>query len=343
MPRRLKIALQIAVSGGLIAVLLWQIDLGRTVDLVLSSNPGYVLAAVAIFFVTTVAMAWRWQLLLDSKSLHEPLRWLTKVYFVSCAAGQVLPTSVGGDAVRIIEHARRRPNARGEAAGAVFMERAVGSAGTLILVAVGLAVAVGRYEDMDAVLWLEIALVAAMLVLAVLLFHRRTARALQERVFPLGRKVRLDRPLASLHAAMHGYRHQPWALAGVLAITLGVQSARIGAIWLCGEAVGVDVSALVYVILGPLLFLLTMVPFTINGLGVREAFFVAFLGRFDVDPDAAFATGFLFFAVTLAAALPGALILLWQGLRPTRPPRSPEPARARPGEPGTRPGAGAAG
>ena len=65
-----------------------------------------------------------------------------------------------------------------------------------------------------------------------------------------------------------------------------------------------------YVILGPLLFLVTMVPFTISGLGVREAFFVAFLGSFDVSSDAAFATGFLFFAVTVATALPGALILL---------------------------------
>ena len=39
-------------------------------------------------------------------------------------------------------------------------------------------------------------------------------------------------------------------------------------------------------ILGPLLFLVMMVPFTINGLGVREAFFVAFLGRFGVGADA---------------------------------------------------------
>jgi hypothetical protein len=70
------------------------------------------------------------------------------------------------------------------------------------------------------------------------------------------------------------------------------------------------------VILGPLLFLVMMVPFTINGLGVREAFFVAFLGRFGVDADAAFATGFLFYAVTIATSLPGGVILLWRSLRP---------------------------
>ncbi len=127
--------------------------------------------------------------------------------------------------------------------------------------------------------------------LAVLMFSRRTRLVLEERVFPLGRRLRLERPLASVHAALHGYREQRGTLAVVLAVTVATQLARMIAIWLCGEAVGVDLSLLVYIILGPLLFLVMLVPFTINGLGVREAFFVAFLGRFGVDTDAAFATG----------------------------------------------------
>jgi glycosyltransferase 2 family protein len=314
--RPLKIALQVAVSGGLIAYLLWQIDVGRTVDLIAESNPGYLAAALAIFLATTWGMAWRWQILLASKGIREPLGWLTRLYFIAYAAGQLLPTTVGGDAVRIIEHARRRPTARGEAAGAVLMERVVGAAGTLLLVAVGLAIAAGRYDDIALLVWLEIVFVAGMIVMGVALFSRRMHRVLQERVFPRMRRVRIDRALASVWAALHGYRDRPGTLAVVVTITVGMQASRIMAIWLCGEAVGVDLSPLVYVVLGPLLFLVMMVPFTINGLGVREAFFVAFLARFDVDADAAFATGFLFYAVTVATSIPGGFILLWRSLRP---------------------------
>jgi glycosyltransferase 2 family protein len=314
--RHLRIALQVAVSGGIIAFLLWQIDVAKTVDLIFSSEPAYLAVALAVFFGTTWGMAWRWKVLLGSKGLSEPLGWLTRLYFVGYAAGQILPTSLGGDAIRIVEHARRRPDARGEAAAAVLMERVIGSAGTLLLVAIGLVVAAGRYDDIAPLVWLEVVFVAAMLVLGLVLFHRPTARHLQERVFPLGRRLRLDRPLASVHAALHGYRDRAGALSFVLAITLAIQMARIVSIWLCGKAVGVDVSVLVYVVLGPLLFLVMMVPFTINGLGVREAFFVAFLGRFDVPADAAFATGFLFYAVTIATSLPGGFILLWRSLRP---------------------------
>jgi uncharacterized membrane protein YbhN (UPF0104 family) len=58
-----------------------------------------------------------------------------------------------------------------------------------------------------------------------------------------------------------------------------------------------------------------LVPFTVNGLGVREAFFVSFLGNLHVDADSAAATGFLFFVMTLLLSAPGLAILLWEGLR----------------------------
>ncbi len=58
--------------------------------------------------------------------------------------------------------------------------------------------------------------------------------------------------------------------------------------------------------LGPLLFLVMLVPFTVNGLGVREAFFVSFLGRLGVDRRRRVRDcGFLFFLMTLLLALPG--------------------------------------
>jgi len=64
-----------------------------------------------------------------------------------------------------------------------------------------------------------------------------------------------------------------------------------------------------------MLFLFMLVPFTINGLAVREAFFVSFLGQVGVSPDQAFAAGFLFFVITILMAVPGALILAWEGVR----------------------------
>ena len=316
MSRPLKIALQVLLSGLVIAFLLWRIDLAQTWDILRESNYAYVLGSLALFVGTTWLMAWRWWALLRARGIHEPYGWLLRMYFVSYAAGQVLPTAVGGDAVRIIEHARRRPGITATAAGAVVMERILGSAGTLVMVAAGLAVAAGRYEGVRLLVLLEVVFVAVMILLGLLLFSRRIGQHLQERLFPLGRRIKLERPLKSLHAAMHEYRYVPRVLLAVLGVTVVAQSLRVIAIWLCGEAVGIDVSPLVYVILGPLLFLVQMVPFTLNGLGVREAFFVVFLGRFGVEAEAAFAAGFLFYAVSIVTSTPGAVFFFWRGRGP---------------------------
>ena len=99
---------------------------------------------------------------------------------------------------------------------------------------------------------------------------------------------------------------------------------RVLAIWLTGRAVGVDLSPRPYYVMGPLLFLVLLLPVSVNGIAVRESFFVSFLGNLGVSADKAFATGFLFFVVTITISIPGALILGWENLRR----RAPRPTEA---------------
>ena len=96
-------------------------------------------------------------------------------------------------------------------------------------------------------------------------------------------------------------------------MTFAVQAVRILAIWAAAKAVGIDLDPRIYYVFGPLLFLVMLVPFTLNGLAVREAFFVSFLGSVGVGASQAFAAGFLYFLVTLLLAFPGAVIMLRDG------------------------------
>ncbi len=313
MRRAIRVSLTLLVTGLCTAYVLWKIDLSRTVDVMKEADLGYLLLALVLMVVTILPMAWRWQLLLRAKGVHDRMPWLTRAYFVSYAAGQVLPTSIGGDAVRIYETARRHPGRGNTAAASVLLERAIGGAATLLLAAFGFVLAVGHY-DVGPYLWVEGIFVVGTIVFGFLLFSRRVRPLLA-----LGRRVlapqRLDRIVAQVYSALHSYRENVGVLFGVVAITLGVQAVRVLAIWFSGKAVGIDLSPRPYYVMGPLLFLVMLVPFTVNGLAVRESFFVSFLGGVGVDADRAFAAGFLFFVVTVVMAAPGALILAWEGLR----------------------------
>ncbi len=311
--RAIRVASTLLVTGLCTAYLVWKIDLAKTAHILTHARVGYFLGALAIMTVTVWPMAWRWQQLLRAKGIHEQLPWLTRAYFVSYTAGQVLPTSVGGDAARIYETSRRHPRRGGPVAASVLLERALGGAATLLLAAIGFALAIGRYH-VGAYLLVELAFVLATVVLAFVLFSR-SLRSPLRRFVPLLARLRLERPIRAVYEGLHSYRDDARLLLGVSALTLLVQSVRVLSIWLAGKAVGVDLSPRPYYVMGPLLFLVMLVPFTINGLAVRETFFVSFLGNLHVNADAAFATGFLFFVVTIALSLPGAVILAWQGLR----------------------------
>ncbi len=313
MRRLLRPLATLLFTGLATAYLVWKIDVGTTIDVLRDASPWWFALAVAIMILTTVPMALRWQWLLASQGMRERLPWLTRAYLVAYAAGQILPTSIGGDAVRIVETSRRHPARLGAISAIVLLERALGGAATVLLGALGFVLAIGRY-DVGAYLWLEGAFVLGTLLLA-FLFFSRTARPILRWTQPLLARLRLERPVRSLYDGVHIFREHGRLLAGVFALTVAVQAVRVLAIWATARAVGIDLSPRIFYVMGPLFFLVLLVPFTLNGFAVREAFFVSFLGSVGIDAEAAFAAGFLFFLVATSLAVLGGAVLLWEGLR----------------------------
>ena len=235
--------------------------------------------------------------------------------------------------MRILETSRRHPARLGAISAIVLLERALGGAATVLLGAFGFLLAIGRY-DVGAYLWIEGAFVLGTILL-VFLFFARSARPLLRLTAPLLARVRLERPVRAVYDGVHVFRDRRGLLVGLFVFTVAIQAVRVLAIWATGRAVGIDLSPRIYYVMGPLFFLVLLVPFTLNGFAVREAFFVSFLGGVGVDADPAFAAGFLFFLVTVVMALPGGAILLWEGLR-GRPESDPCLTRAPSSSPTTR-------
>ena len=314
----------LVVTGLAVAYILWRVDLRETVHVLANASAGWWLASFGIWVVTVWPLAWRWQRLLASSGIHERLGWLVRTTFVAYAAAQVLPTSLGGDASRIYETARRHPGSRGPVAGTVLLERALGGAATLLLAAAGFVLALGHYS-VGGYVWVELAFVVLSVAGAFVLFSTSLHPVLH-RLRPGLHRLRLEAILRDVYLAVHAYRTRLRLLCGVFALTIVVQATRVLAIWCAGKAVGIDLSPRPYYVMGPLLFLVMLVPFTINGLAVRESFFVSFLGTLGVSADQGFSAGFLFFLVTVAVALPGAVLVAREGLR-ARPVPGAGPAR----------------
>jgi glycosyltransferase 2 family protein len=318
MSRPLRIGATLVVTSLAVAYILLKIDLGKTAHILGSASVPWVVASAVLTLVTVPAMAWRWQQLLAVRGVRESVAWLMRTYFVSYAVGQVLPTSVGGDASRIFETSRRHPGRISPIAGSVLIERAIGGAVTLLLAGVGFLLAIGRYS-IGAYLWPEAIFVVLTLVAGVVFFSRSVRHRLGF-ALPWARRLRVETPARTVYDGIHGYREHVGTLLVVAVVSAAQQVTRVLAIYASGRAVGIHLSVLPYVVLGPLLFLVMLVPFTVNGIGVREAFFVSFLGNLDVPADQAFACGFLFFIMTIVLALPGLTLILWENVFDRRAP-----------------------
>ena len=313
MSRRARLLGTLVLTVAAVAYLVWKIELGTTLDILADANLAWFALSVATVVVTVPVLALRWGWLLRAHAIEEGIPWLTRAYFVAYAAGQILPTSFGGDAVRIVETVRRHVGRTAVVTGTVVLERGLGAAATVLLGAIGFLLSIGRY-DVSAYLWLEGVFVFGTIFLG-FLFFARSARPLLSRAKPFLERMRLAHPLEAFYEGVHHYRARPRLLGQVLAVTLAVQSIRILGIWAAAKAVGIDLDVRVYFVMGPLLFLVMLVPFTLNGLAVREAFFVSFLGSLDVGANQAFAAGFLFSLLTLLLAAPGVAIMVREGFR----------------------------
>src|SRR3954452_20072307 len=135
--RWFRLGATLVVTGLAALYIVLKIDIGKTARIIGHASPWWLLLCLVLTVGTVPPQAWRWQLLLRVRGIEESLGWLLRAYFVSYAVGQVLPTSVGGDASRIYETTRRHPGQGSPFAGSVLLERALGGAITLLLAAVG--------------------------------------------------------------------------------------------------------------------------------------------------------------------------------------------------------------
>ena len=183
MKRTVRISLTVVLTVLAFAYILWKIDVRATVDVIVDASPWWFALSVGIMIGTALPMALRWKWLLAAQKMLDHFWWLTRAYFVSYSASQVLPTSIGGDAVRIYETARRHPGRTADITAIVLLERGLGGAATVLLGAIGFVLALGHY-DVSAYLWLEGAFVLGTILL-LFLFFARSARPLLRRSRPL--------------------------------------------------------------------------------------------------------------------------------------------------------------
>lgn len=296
---RWKWALRLGLGLALLAYLVMGGD-GARFARTLGRVPLWVPAAAAAWYLAGQALsAWKWRLLLRAGGAEVSLWHCCALYWLGMFSNLWLPSSIGGDAVRIWQ-LRQDGIGGGAAAASVLVERLTGFAALLMLGACGLlfAQAGARVSTL-----LMVSLAAIIAIPIGFLALRGAARGRLE-TMKLGRKLLSVADAVAIYSRPGGRG----ALVAAMAISLGFQASQIALGIGLGRAVGLQLPVATFVWLVPLLALASLVPVGIGGLGVREAAAYALVGA--VAPrEVVVAWSLLWQATVWLSSLPGAVAM----------------------------------
>jgi uncharacterized protein (TIRG00374 family) len=247
----------------------------------------------------------RWKILLAAQGVKAGWGRLFMFYFMAAFFNTVLPSTIGGDAVRVME-TRSLAGSAAKSAMVVIVERLTGLLALMVIAAAALVIKAASHPGQAKATWLFLILgILGFMLLAVLASPRLAPRVLKltARLFP----VRLQGFLERAYEAVAVYYRHPQALLLSLAVSILFQLNMVVYYFLIAKALGQAPQPLDFMLNIPVVIFLLMTVPAINGLGVRTTGFKELL-RF---PAAfALAAEMIDLGVRIAYGLLGGLVFL---------------------------------
>ena len=291
--------LRLAVSAGLIAWLLRRTDFAEVMAAFRRADLRLIGLALLLIPLGYLASVSRWRLLLRSQGGDAPYSFLVQSLMTGIFFNNLLPSTIGGDAVRAWDTSRAGVS-RATAVAIVVVDRFVGLLALVLFAAVGLLVSgrlTERIPELTAWVFGGAAVLAA---LAGLLF------------LPSRRAATLGRRLPEkVSAALFAFQGKGRALAGAFAWSLVLQGLVVVNVWVLARALRVPIPLPYFFLIMPVALFAMMVPISINGVGVRESTYAFFFAAFGVGAAAGVAVGWLDYGLLLLQALAGGVVYAW--------------------------------
>jgi len=293
--KHLLFLLKLSLTAGLLVFLFRSVDLSDVWARIIGINPLWLVAAILLIATGYVLCGIRWAWISQGLGIEVSRSRKVRLYFLGMFASLFLPSTIGGDVIRgvLLAKGEGRDGIGMAAAASVILDRVNGLYALLLLLTICLAMVP---LPADAWWWGWLALVAGMWIAMPLL--PRFMEWLPERLAKLK-----SLPLREPNFTRMWWRSMPVSFVFQLMI--------VQAHFLLGMAVGLEMSWPAFAVMVGLVAVVTMLPISLNGFGLREVGYVGFAGYFGGDTAAAAAMAALWVIVLALSSLPG-LYVLWR-------------------------------
>lgn len=308
--RILMTVIRATVTTGLLFYLFRQFD-WEGIEGVFSNVNFTILAFTALIPIfQQYIRSYLWQVLLTVQDVGIPFRSILTLNFISLFIGRFLPSTMGSDLIKIYGVSRGTPKSV-DAVASVFALMIASSLPTFVIGPIGL-IFVHQYIS-EHLLYLILGLSMLYFTALSLLINRMVVSIVVELV---GRffKHEVTRFSRFVMAFPFFWSHKSKMLIIILGCFV-TQSMIFIIMYLASLSLSQEISFTYFMTFGPIIALISMLPISISGIGLRETAFVYFFSFAGVRSEVAFSISILSFLVLISPSFIGAYLYFKQGLR----------------------------
>ena len=302
--------LKIAVSVAIYWYIFTKIDVVHLLDLVKDADFSLLIGAVLVYFLAQGLSAYRWYILLRPLGIETPFTRILAYYFLGMFFNNFFPTAIGGDVFRIY-YLKRETGRLSGATASVLLDRDIGMGG-LLFVALVVAIITGTSLNGVPLTPIFLAVAVAFLAANLALFYRATYNLLH-RLLLLFKMKRADERVEHLFESFNSYRGAWGVTFYAFLVSLVVQAACALLNGMAGLSIGIETQHgwLDYFVFIPAIGLITLLPVSLNGMGLREFAYLVLFGSVGATEAQAAALAFIWLGVIVVTSLPGGLIYVF--------------------------------
>ncbi|MBN1755178.1 flippase-like domain-containing protein [bacterium] len=295
---------KLLISALILLFLVYKLDLGLVMNLLRRISFSDILLLFFWYLLTVLVTSFRWGFLLRAKGLGISFINTVRIYLIGFFFNNFLPTGIGGDIARAY-HISRISTKLKEAVASILVERLLGLVATLMIALLMLPFCAidSRFKI------LIIALNLLIWILGLALSIQWSAKLIILLITKIPFR-KAGQKLGNLVEAIHLFRYNPGAILKAFFFSLLYQFTLIFYYFLVSDVLNIHVDLKLFLIFVPLIWVISLIPISLNALGVREAGFAFFFEQIGQPGSEGFIVSLLGFTIIVCASLIGGLLFL---------------------------------
>jgi uncharacterized protein (TIRG00374 family) len=297
-----SLILKISITAALLIFLFRKIDFKALLEAIRHADRQMMAAALGVFFLLNILGLLRWNLLLKGLGIRVRLHRLFLSYLSSLFFNLVLPSTIGGDAIRTMDISQHTQRPSSGILATVVLDRALGFFGLFIVLIISLTFGFKVFNDVS-ILWVTFFLLLLVLFLSGLMFWSRFFHHFF-RFLPF---ERFKEYLYKIHEATSSYKERQDILWGALFLSVLAHVGLAVVYYLLAFSVHAPLNFLYFLILVPMITAFSTLPVSIGGLGLRDAASVVVFTKVGLTAAKAFALSLINFGFMFIVGISGGI------------------------------------